>query len=46
MTHRESKKATKPQNKKFSRPDKIYEEEMMKKPPHSALDIDNVSNKS
>ncbi|WP_278046679.1 hypothetical protein [Clostridium sp. DJ247] len=42
--HRESKKATKPQNKKLSKPDIIYEEEMEKKPPKSALDIDRISN--
>ncbi len=38
--HRESKKAAKMQNKKFSKPDVIREEEMQKRKPQSALDID------
>lgn len=43
MTHTESKKATKSQNKKLSKPDIKYEEEMEKRQPKSALDIDRVS---
>lgn len=42
--HKESKKATKPQNKKLSKTDIKYEEEMEKKPRKSALDIDRISN--
>lgn len=38
--HRESKKASKPQNKKPAKPDTIYEEEMKKRQPKSALEID------
>ncbi len=37
--HRESKKETKMQNKKFSKPDITREEEMEKKPSHSTLDV-------
>lgn len=44
--HRESKKETKHHSNKPSKPEVIYEEEMMKKPSQSALDIDRVSNKS
>ncbi len=44
MTHTESKKATKPQNKKLSKPDIKYEEEMERRQPKSALDIDRISN--
>jgi hypothetical protein len=37
--HRESKKEKKPQNKKFSKPDIIGEQEMEKRPSQSALDV-------
>lgn len=38
--HRESKKEKKPQDKKFSKPDIIREQEMEKRPSQSALDVD------
>lgn len=41
--HREIKKETKHQSKKTAKPEIIYEEEMMKRQPQSALDIDRVS---
>lgn len=42
--HKESKKATKPQNKRLSKPDIIYEEEMVKRQPKSAIEVDRLSN--
>ena len=42
--HRESKKVTKPQSKKLSKPDIIYDEEMKKRMPKSALEVDTISN--
>ena len=41
--HRESKKETRLHSKKPAKPDVTYEEEMMKRQPKSALDIDRVS---